>query len=98
MRRLAIIGTGLIGASVALAAKRAGRTEVVGYDPEPEALASAVERGAVDRRAGSLDLAVAEAELAIVAAPVTSGLPASRGRFTRSIPTSAMSFAVVAAA
>jgi len=35
---------------------------------------------------------------AIVASPVTSGLPASRGRFTRSIPTSAMSLAVVAAA
>src|SRR2546429_3766757 len=70
IRRLAVIGTGLIGASVALAAKRAGRTEVVGYDPEPEALASAVERGAVDRREGSLDAVVAEAELAIVAAPV----------------------------
>src|SRR5256885_11573311 len=70
IRRLAVIGTGLIGASVALAAKRAGRAEVVGYDPEPEALAFAVERGAVDRRAGSLDDAVAEAELAVVAAPV----------------------------
>src|SRR3989475_10336095 len=70
IRRLAVIGTGLIGASVGLAAKRAGRTEVVGYDPEPEALASAVERGAVDRREGSLDAVVAEAELAIVAAPV----------------------------
>src|SRR5256885_4477353 len=70
IRRLAVIGTGLIGASVALAAKRAGRAEVVGYDPEPEALAFAVERGAVDRRAGSLDAVVAEAELAIVAAPV----------------------------
>ena len=70
MRRLAVIGTGLIGASAALAAKRAGRTEVVGYDPEAPALVSAVERGAVDARAGSLDEAVAEAELAVVAAPV----------------------------
>ena len=65
-----MIGTGLIGASAALAAKRAGRTEVVGYDPEAPALVSAVERGAVDTRAGSLDEAVAEAELAVVAAPV----------------------------
>jgi len=70
VNRLAVIGTGLIGASVALAAKRVARTEVVGYDPEPQALASAVERGALDRRAGSVDEAVAEAELAIVAAPV----------------------------
>src|SRR5213080_34997 len=70
VRRLAVVGTGLIGASAALAAKRAGRTEVVGYDPEAPALVSAVERGAVDTRAGSLDEAVAEAELAVVAAPV----------------------------
>jgi prephenate dehydrogenase len=70
VRRLAVVGTGLIGASVALAAKRAGRTEIVGYDPEPEALAAAARRGAVDVRAGSAGEAVAEAELAVVAAPV----------------------------
>src|SRR6059058_1843115 len=70
VRRLAVVGTGLIGASVALAAKRGGRTGVIGYDVEPEALVSAVERGAVDTRAGSLDEAVAETELAVVAAPV----------------------------
>ena len=36
LRRLAIVGTGLIGASVALAAKRAGAvTEVAGFDPDP---------------------------------------------------------------
>src|SRR5947207_2093281 len=54
VRRLAVIGTGLIGASVALAAKRAGRAEVVGYDAEPQALASAVKRGAVDEKTDSL--------------------------------------------
>src|SRR5947208_14383363 len=70
VRRLAVIGTGLIGASVALAAKRAGRAEVVGYDAEPQALASAVKRGAVDEKTDSLDQAIAKAELAIVAAPV----------------------------
>jgi prephenate dehydrogenase len=70
VRHLAVIGTGLIGASVALAAKRSGSTEVVGYDTEPHALGAAVERGAVDRSAHSLDEAVAEAELAVVAAPV----------------------------
>jgi prephenate dehydrogenase len=70
VRRLAVIGTGLIGASVALAAKRAGRTEVVGYDAEPQALAAAAARGAVDEKAGSLEEAVAKAELAVVAAPV----------------------------
>jgi prephenate dehydrogenase len=70
VRRLAVVGTGLIGASVALAAKRAGRAEIVGYDPDPEALAAAARRGAVDVRAGSAAEAVAQAELAVVAAPV----------------------------
>jgi prephenate dehydrogenase len=70
VRRLAVVGTGLIGASVALAAKRAGLKELVGYDPEPQALAAAVARGAVESGAGSLAEAVAEADLAVVAAPV----------------------------
>src|SRR5438552_7594710 len=70
VRRLAMIGTGLIGASVALAAKRAGLTEVVGYDHEPQAVAAAVARRAVDSGAESLAEAVAETELAVVAAPV----------------------------
>ena len=67
---LAIVGTGLIGASVGLAAKRAGIESVSAYDPDPEALAVAAERGAIDRPAGSLVEAVEEAELAVVAAPV----------------------------
>jgi len=70
LRRLAIVGTGLIGASVGLAAKRAGVEHVSGYDADPDALAVAAERGAVDLAAGSLVAAVEEAELAIVATPV----------------------------
>jgi prephenate dehydrogenase len=70
VRRLAVLGTGLIGASVALAAKRAGDVRVAGYDPDPQALAAAVERGAVDTRADAVSDAVADAEVAVVAAPV----------------------------
>jgi prephenate dehydrogenase len=66
---LAIVGTGLIGTSVGLAAKRVGVSDVRGYDPDAEALAGAVERGAVDA-AGSLAEAVGDVELAVVAAPV----------------------------
>jgi prephenate dehydrogenase len=73
--RLAVVGTGLIGASVALAARRAGIESVAGFDPDPEALAAAAERGAVDP-AGSVEDAVARADLTVVAAPVTS-LPRS---------------------
>ena len=69
VRRLAVIGTGLIGASAALGARRAGTRDVVGWDPDPEHLAVAVERGAVDAASG-LPEAVADAELVLVAAPV----------------------------
>jgi prephenate dehydrogenase len=71
LERLTIIGTGLIGASVGLAAKAAGVTQVSGYDPDDGALAVAAERGAVDSAAPSLAEALAGAELAVVAAPVT---------------------------
>jgi prephenate dehydrogenase len=66
---LAVVGTGLIGASVALAARRAGVEDVRGYDPDEEALSGAVERGAVEA-AGSLGEAVGDVELVVVAAPV----------------------------
>src|SRR5439155_3790198 len=69
-RRIAIVGTGLIGASVALAAKRGGESRVAGFDPEPSALEAAVLRGAVDEPAESLAAALADADLAVVAAPV----------------------------
>jgi prephenate dehydrogenase len=67
---LAVVGTGLMGASVGLAAKRAGVERVVGYDPDEAAAAVALERGAVDE-VGGLDDVLAEADLAVVAAPVT---------------------------
>jgi prephenate dehydrogenase len=44
---VAIVGTGLMGASVALAARRRGDT-VVGWDVDPDALAAAVAREALD--------------------------------------------------
>jgi prephenate dehydrogenase len=73
--RLALVGTGLIGASVGLGAKRAGVQHVSGWDPDSAALRVAAERGAVDEAAGSLAEALAGAKLAVVAAPVTA-LPA----------------------
>ena len=74
-QRLAIVGTGLIGASVGLAAKRAGVAHVDGFDPDSGALERAAERGAIDASASNLGAAVAEADLAVVAAPVAE-LPA----------------------
>ena len=71
-RRVAVVGTGLIGAAVALGAKRAGTTTVSGWDPDPEALDAAVARGAVDEPAATLADAVRGAELVVVAAPVAA--------------------------
>lgn len=70
LSRLAIVGTGLIGASVGLAAKRAGVAQVAGFDPDSAALRIAQERGAIDMAAQTLAEAVQAAELVIVAAPV----------------------------
>jgi prephenate dehydrogenase len=70
--RLAVVGTGLIGASVGLAAKRVGVPDVVGWDADGESLRVAVERGAIDSAAGSLAEAVEGADLALVATPVAS--------------------------
>jgi len=68
---LAVVGTGLIGASAGLAARRAGVTRVSGWDPDPDALRIAAERGAVEA-ADDIESAVAGAELVLVAAPVAS--------------------------
>jgi prephenate dehydrogenase len=65
---------GLIGGSIGLAA-RAGGAEVSGYDADPEVMAAAVERGAVDRAADSVPAAVERAEAVFACAPV-GALPA----------------------
>lgn len=70
VRRLAIVGTGVIGASVGLAAKRAGVEWVTGWDPDAEAAAVAARRGAVDVATPTLAAALAGADLAVVAVPV----------------------------
>ena len=63
--RLAIVGTGLVGTSVALAARRAGVASVRGWDADPATL-----REASLERASSPADAVAGAELVVVAVPV----------------------------
>jgi prephenate dehydrogenase len=71
LHSIAVVGTGLIGASIGLAARRAGVERVTGWDPDPEHLATAGERGAVEP-ADELEAALEDAELAFVAAPVTA--------------------------
>src|SRR6476619_6566609 len=71
VKRLGIIGTGLIGASVGLAAKRAGVEAVEGYDVYENVREAALERGAVDRTVSTAN-EVLGAELVVVAVPVTA--------------------------
>jgi len=66
--RVAVIGTGLIGASVALAAARAGAV-VSGWDPDPTHVERAAAQGALVP-AGSVEDAVADADVVVVAAPI----------------------------
>jgi prephenate dehydrogenase len=68
--RVAVIGTGLIGASIGLASKRGGAT-VVGFDEDRATAEVAAERGAVDEVGVGLGEALDGAELAVVAVPVS---------------------------
>ena len=70
VKRLGIIGTGLIGASVGLAAKRAGVPLVEGYDFYDNVAEAARERGAIDQTAIAVDELLADSELVVVAVPV----------------------------
>jgi prephenate dehydrogenase/chorismate mutase len=67
---LAVIGTGLLGTSVALAARRAGIGSVQGWDVDESTLRESEGAGAIDRACGSLADAVAGADLVVVAVPV----------------------------
>ncbi len=72
MRRVAIVGTGLIGASVGLALKAAGFDgEIVGWDANATELAEARERGAVDVALTSRDAVLScGADVFVLATPV----------------------------
>jgi prephenate dehydrogenase len=68
--KVAVLGVGLIGGSIGMAARRRGDAEVHGYDPDPRVLATALERGAIDAGATDTSAAVDGADVVFVAAPV----------------------------
>lgn len=63
-----IVGTGLIGASIGLAARAAGY-RTVGYDIDREHAARAASLGALDEIADSAEDAIARAEIVVIAVP-----------------------------
>jgi prephenate dehydrogenase len=68
--KVAVVGVGLIGGSIGLAARQRLGAHVSGYDPSAGALEAAVARGAVSEACASVADAVARADFAFVAAPV----------------------------
>ena len=69
---IAVLGVGLIGGSIGLAARHRLGSEVVGFEPDGRNAERAIELGALDRVAGSIEEAVAAAEVIFCAAPVAA--------------------------
>jgi prephenate dehydrogenase len=71
---VAIVGIGLIGASVGLALRRRGTRglTIVGWDPSKRNAAAAKRRRAIDRVSPDFRRAVASADIVVLAAPLAS--------------------------
>lgn len=83
IKRISIIGVGLIGGSLALALKQARpRLTIVGYDRSP-VLQKALKRGAIDEAATDAISAVIQSDCLIFATPISSTLELLRsvGKF-----------------
>jgi prephenate dehydrogenase len=68
--RIAVLGVGLVGGSIGLAARRRLGAEVAGFDAEPANLERGLELGALDAAGSSLAEACRGAEVVFCAAPV----------------------------
>ena len=77
VHRLAVVGVGMMGGSLALAARnRANVDEVVGFDTDSAALEEALKAGIITEAASSAGGAAAYADLVVVSTPVRS-IPAA---------------------
>jgi prephenate dehydrogenase len=72
--KVAVLGVGLIGGSIGMAARARLDARVSGYDPDPETVKAALAAGAVDETGDSAAAACRGADLVFCAAPV-SALP-----------------------
>ena len=73
LQRIAIIGTGLMGGSIGLAVRRAGLSRSIsGFDLEPGHSKRALERNSLTEVADSMEQAVRDAQLVVIATPVDS--------------------------
>jgi prephenate dehydrogenase len=75
IERIAILGTGLLGASVGLAARASGFTgSIVGWNRSEEGARKALELGAIDSIAKDPIAAAREAEVTVIAPPIFATL------------------------
>lgn len=72
MKKVAIIGLGVIGGSLGMALGATGRYHVIGIDRDPEALRMAAETGAAAEVTGDARTGVRRAEVVFLAVPVTA--------------------------
>jgi prephenate dehydrogenase len=86
MGRAAILGTGLIGASLGMALRQAGWT-VAGWDPDRSAQEGAAARGATDLSCATREDAVSGAGLVVLAGPLSATLETLAGLRTDALVT-----------
>jgi prephenate dehydrogenase len=71
IERIAIFGTGLIGTSVGLALRSHGFSgEIAGWDPDPDELTVALDRGAVDFASSDAAAEARSSDLVVLCGPV----------------------------
>jgi prephenate dehydrogenase len=68
--KVAVLGVGLIGGSIGLAARRRLGAHVVGYDADADAMRRALEMGAIDEAVADIPSVMRDADYAFVATPV----------------------------
>ncbi len=69
--KVAVLGVGLIGGSIGLAARERLGCEVVGWGPNSPTVDRAIELGAIDRAAASVEEACAGVDIVFCASPVS---------------------------
>jgi prephenate dehydrogenase len=77
--KVAVLGVGLIGGSIGLAARRRANASVTGWDPDPDVRARALRLGAIDAAASEMTGAVTGADVVFVAPPVGALAETVRG-------------------
>ncbi|MDQ3784348.1 MAG: prephenate dehydrogenase [Actinomycetota bacterium] len=90
VEHVAVVGTGLIGGSIALGLRRSRTTaSVVGYDDDPASMKAALDTGALTSAAASPEEAVSGADLVVLAMPVDQ-VPVACDLLANAVPRAAI--------